>query len=125
MPKNPALEARRRASRRKGRRLVGLAEVAEEPGDALRIFDERDDLGAAAAVLAGLEVDGERTPEQLDEGAVLRAMRRRRQRRQSPPAEDGGALARIYLGGIDATPKSNDEDVCRQLSLLATSVCVD
>jgi len=28
-------------------------------------------------------------------------------------------------GGIDATPKSNDEDVCRQLSLLATSVCVD
>ena len=72
--KSAALEIGRRASGRPRRRLGRLAEVAKEPGDALGIPDERDDLGASTAVLAGVEVDGERAPEQLDEGAVLRAM---------------------------------------------------
>jgi hypothetical protein len=74
--KSAALEIGRCASGRQRRGLGQLAEVAKESGDAFRIGDERDHLGVPAAVLAGLEVDGERTPEQLDEGAVLRAMRR-------------------------------------------------
>jgi hypothetical protein len=47
-PENPALKVGRRARRSESRRLGGLAEVPQESGDAVRIFDEGDDLGASA-----------------------------------------------------------------------------
>src|SRR5262249_51618368 len=57
-----------RVARERGqrRRLGRLAEVAQEPGDAIGIPDKRGHLGAPAAVVARLEVDGEGAAEQLD-----------------------------------------------------------
>jgi hypothetical protein len=59
------------ARRGQGPRLVGLAEMAEQPGDAGGVVDQRDHPGPAAAVVAGLEVESERAAEEFHAGTVL------------------------------------------------------
>jgi len=100
-PEYPALEIGRGACRCQGRRLGRLAEMAEEPGDALGVLDERDDLGASAAPWADVPLDGEGTAQELRPGAIAGPMGRGGRR--------GVLVVAWGLGGVGGFGRGHDE----------------